>query len=258
MVHTWPYLRRLAVNITSLSTLTTGLALSALAGCATQQRITLDEFAQKTAPVREARIDDGDRIACAGGVVTTEQDATNFAACEVIEGDLAIQNTSFTNLGTFVNLREVRGMLRITDNPELESIDGLSNLESAKSLVISNTPRLESLTGLEGITDLHGLVLHRTGAYTATGLNHLTRVGTLVVTENAKLINLSALNGVTHATRVRIEANPRLAAQLGLLPSLETVSQPVVLKSNSGLSSREISKLETRGETLVAEASERH
>jgi hypothetical protein len=244
------------VKATTRHTLITCLALSALAGCATQQRMTLDQFAQKSAPVEEARIDNTDRIACAGGVVTSEQDATHFAACEVIDGDLAIQNTSFSNLGAFVNLREVRGMLRITDNPELESVDGLSNLESAKSLVISNTPRLESLTGFEGLSELHGLVLHRTGSYTVEGLNNLTRVGTLVVTDNPKLISLSALNGITHATRVRIEANPRLAGQLGLLPSLETVERPVVLKSNRGLSSREISTLETRGETLVAEVAE--
>jgi hypothetical protein len=233
-------------------------ALSAFAGCATQQRLTLDEFAQRGAPVVEAPMGGPDRIACAGGVVHSQQDATQYAACEVIEGDLAIVNTTFKDLGTFVNLREVRGTLRIMDNAQLESVDALRHLEAARSLVISNAPRLQSLTGLEGLREVQGLMLNHTGAYTATGLDNLTRVHSLVVTDNPRLISLSALNGITHAGRVRIESNPRLAGQLGLLPSLQTVERPMVLKSNFSLSSEEISQLKTRGETLVAEASEQH
>lgn len=236
--------------------LMTFCALGALAGCASQQRMTLAEFASRGGPISEARTDSAERIACSGGVVDSEQDATRFAACEVIEADLTIHDTSFSGLGAFVNLREVRGALRITNNPQLESLDGLRNLHVARTLVLSNLPRLQSLSGLEGLQELRGLMLHRTGAYTVAGLDNLTSVDVLVVTDNPKLISLSALNGMSHAGRVRIESNPRLAGQPGLLPSLETVQQPMVVKSNFGLSHEEVSRLKTRGGTLVAEASE--
>jgi hypothetical protein len=72
--------------------------------------------------------------------------------------------------------------------------------------------------------------------------------GSLVVTDNAKLVSLSGLKGVRRARTVYIQKNPMLSGYLGLLPRLEQVEEPMVLRSNRGLSKGEVRDLLERVE----------
>ena len=72
--------------------------------------------------------------------------------------------------------------------------------------------------------------------------------GSLVVAENKRLISLAGLKHVQRAGSVEIRNNPVLAGYPGLLPQLEQVEQSLVLRSNRGLSAREVSDVLDRVE----------
>ncbi|HEY6081065.1 MAG TPA: hypothetical protein VIW29_19755, partial [Polyangiaceae bacterium] len=75
---------------------------------------------------------------------------------------------------------------------------------------------------------------------------NLSRVGTLVVTSNPKLVSLAGLKGLKHAKSVDISKNRVLAGYFGLLPQLAQVEQQLVLRQNLGLSKHEVSQVMAR------------
>ena len=71
--------------------------------------------------------------------------------------------------------------------------------------------------------------------------SELRRVsGSLVVADNAKLISLAGLKGLERVRAVEIRNNPRLSAYYGVLPQLQQVEGSLVLRSNRGMSKREV------------------
>ena len=58
--------------------------------------------------------------------------------------------------------------------------------------------------------------------------------------DNAKLISLAGLKGVERVRAVEIRNNPRLSAYYGVLPQLQQVEGSLVLRSNRGMSKREV------------------
>ena len=137
------------------------------------------------------------------------------------------------------------GVLRIANAPALENVEGLQSLRSVQRIEIDNVPRLESLRGLDGLQALDALEVQRTGVCSLTGLEGLREVGNLEIVQNPQLISLRALNGLEHARSVRLELNPRLAAQPGLLPAIE-IERALVVKQNAGLASYEVARLSMR------------
>jgi hypothetical protein len=76
--------------------------------------------------------------------------------------------------------------------------------------------------------------------------------GSVVISNNTKLISLAGLKGLERAHSVQIENNPLVCGYFGVLPGLEHVDAPMVLRSNRGLSTREareaLERIEARGE----------
>jgi hypothetical protein len=64
--------------------------------------------------------------------------------------------------------------------------------------------------------------------------------GNVVVDGNAKLISWAGLKGLKRAHGVEIANNPLVCGYFGVLPALEHVDAPLVLRQNRGLSSREV------------------
>ncbi len=218
-------------------------ALSLFAGCATQHT-ALTEPAVTPA---STAVSGEPAIECPGTTIRSAAEADHYAACELIAGDLTIVGTTLENLLPLSNLRALTGRLTLTDNPRLESLRGLEQLQSAQGIFLEGNRALENLAGLEGVRELDELVLHQNGLLTVHGLEDLSRVGGLEVTDNPKLIDLSGLNSVTHARSVHIEGNPRLAGARGLLRSLEGTEEPIVVKGNLGLSLTEAADLRAKG-----------
>ncbi|HWA72190.1 MAG TPA: hypothetical protein VG937_07650 [Polyangiaceae bacterium] len=206
---------------------------------------------------------------CPGGSIHSAQDAARYEMCDTISGALRIERASLTTLDALANVSTITGALVIRDNPVLENLDGLSRLRAAGSLEIRNNPalgniagleslqasrrvsivenpNLRRLTGLEGLEFLNSLVLSKNGLYSTSGLDGLREVGDLVITQNRTLISLGGLGNLTRARSVRIQGNPRICAQSGLLPRLTRVDGPLQLKANSGLFENDVSRLTAR------------
>lgn len=184
-------------------------------------------------------------VACTGGSVQSAPELARYQGCETVEGDLRIEAAELENVDALASLRHVSGALSIANAPDLENVEGLENLRSVQRIEIENAPRLVSLRGLEGLQALDALEVQRTGVRSLTGLEGLREVGTLEIVQNPHLISLRALNGLEHAKSVRLELNPRLAAQPGLLPAIE-IERALVVKQNPGLTSYEVARLSSR------------
>jgi hypothetical protein len=76
--------------------------------------------------------------------------------------------------------------------------------------------------------------------------------GKVVINDNANLISLAGLKGLERAHSVEIANNPLVCGYFGVLPGLEHVDAPLVLRQNRGLSSREVrealERIEVRSE----------
>ena len=191
-------------------------------------------------------------LECAGGVVQSTAELDRFAACDVVTGDLEIRGGDALDLRGLANLRRVDGSLVIADNPKLSSLSGLARLRRVERLELRDNPELTSLRGLEGVRDLDALVLRKNGLRNVKGLDNLRTVGDLIVANHRRLLSLSALGQLREARSIRIEKNPQLAAQPGLLPSLVRVGESVELSANGGLSASDVRALVARP-GLVAE-----
>ncbi len=157
------------------------LALVSAACSATPTYVAAPSEAAGTAPTT---------VTCAGGVVRTLEQAEAFHGCEIIEGDLRIEGSGLTELGTFSMLTEVTGALLVVGNPKLISLAGLANLKRAHSVSISENPRLCAKLGLlPRLAKVEGeLSLSRNFGLSAADLDALrVRVQSGVATEVALL-----------------------------------------------------------------------
>lgn len=208
---------------------------------------------------------------CQGATLRTAAELSAFAACSDVKGDLRVTQTTLTDLGALSNLRSVSGTLEISHNPQLEDLTGLeqlthvealeirgnaeldqiealANLSSARFITIAHNPSLGSLRGLERLERADAVKVERNGIFHTTGLSGLREVGSVVVSDNAKLISLAGLKGLTHAGSVEVRKNGMLAGYFGLLPELTKVDQQLVLEANRGLSKKEVSEVLERVE----------
>lgn len=214
--------------------------------------------------------------ACPGGSVVKAEDLSRFKDCGQIAGNLRIENSSLEGLDALKNLVSVSGALVIKHNPRLENLDGLRSLRAVGSLQIRDNaelasveglgalesslrvslvsnPKLRRLTGLSGISELNSLVLSKNGLYSTSGLEGLREVGDLVIAQNRYLISLGGLSGLRRARSIRIQGNPRICAQAGLLPQLTEVAGPLELRANSGLFADDVSRLTARAKSGESE-----
>jgi hypothetical protein len=67
--------------------------------------------------------------------------------------------------------------------------------------------------------------------------------GSVAITDNPKLVSVSGLKGLESARAVEIRNNPVLCGYFGVLPRLEHVASPLVLRANRGLSQRDVRQL---------------
>ncbi len=229
------YLIFLTINLTMLSS-----------GCA----------AQLSAPVVAS-------VPCRGGTLQSDADAAAYASCQSVTGHLRIRQSSLTSLDALSQLRHVSGTLEISDNPELEDLQGLSQLQSVGALEVRGNPQLEQLLGLESLRQAKNVRIEANGIYDTVGLAGLSEVEVLVVKDNPRLISLRGFKGLQRAQSVEIRNNPRLAAYYGLLPQLQQVEERFELRNNVGLSKREVREVRERVErsseqpTVVARETQR-
>jgi Receptor L domain len=204
-------------------------------------------------------------VTCPGGSIHSAADASNYRACNVVQGDLTVSAADLTDLTALSELRRVTGTLRISESAGLDDLSGLENLGSVGALElhhdtdlddltglealrkagrveVTDNPELTTLNGLQGLTTTGRLVLRNNALFTATGLAGLREVGDLVVVNNHQLNSLSGLRALSHARSVEIARNPVLYGK-DLLPELKRLDAPLMLDTNRAISKSDVRAL---------------
>ncbi len=201
---------------------------------------------------------------CAGGSVRGDAELEAYRHCAAVSGDLKVEDVC--SVSTLAGLRRVSGTLSISrsggldslagleqlqevsafelrNNPRLDDVSQVSRLRRAHTVVIEGNAQLRDLRGLSGLTQIDRLTLLRNGFYSLRGLENLTEVAALELSDNERLIDAGALNHLLSARSVVIERNPRLCSWFGVLRGL-THTEQVALSGNIGLDKTTLSRFE--------------
>ena len=189
---------------------------------------------------------------CVGdsGVVLTSQsdvDAVNGRFCSSIKnltiGSYQQQVSDITDLDTLINITDVRGSVRILNNPGLRRLDGLANIQSAADIEIRgnevlpdvdafhgltqvgeleiwDNPSLQALSGFYALTSVDYLNLG-IGVADAQGLSSIETMGQVSIFRTG-LQNLDFLSNLQSADSISIRENTALTDASGL-KALESV-----------------------------------
>jgi len=149
---------------------------------------------------------EGDCVIPFGFTFTSQAQIDSFPlmypGCTAIDGDIRLNGfgePGIWNLDSLNQLEEIRGQLVILST-SLTDLTGLNNLRTANYLWIGFNNELESLQGLSSLESLElGIVLFSNNALTSMeGLNSLNSMGSLDIRYNASLIDLNGLEQLTN------------------------------------------------------------
>jgi hypothetical protein len=90
-------------------------------------------------------------LVCYGGRIRTEEDASSYARCVHVAGDLRIERSELLDLSGLEHLKSVSGALVIVENAGLYRVRGLDNLREVGDLVIAENRRLIDLSALRNL-----------------------------------------------------------------------------------------------------------
>jgi hypothetical protein len=222
-------------------------------------------------PINEAP-PSGHPLKCEGGHV---MDASAYNGCSTIEGFLSVSGTKLTSLDDFGDIKTIKAGkldnagigLIISNNPELRSLDGLSNLEGSLpgALVIKNNPKLRSLNGLEGLESIH-TKSHSGQSISISGCEHLKHIdglsglqgnldGSLAIFGNTHLRNLNGLKGIEQLGKDRsgvslqCENNDALTDLKGL-DTVISISGAIVIHGCGSLVSLDLQEVTQIGHSI--------
>ena len=132
-------------------------------------------------------------------------------------------NAKLLDVDGLSELIEVEDFFRISDNPLLTNLDGLSALQTVSSsggnFTIDNNDALTNLDGLSGVTNLAGLiVINNEAIVNLNGLTNVTNIhfGGITIENNKSLLNIDGLSNTGTFGDLRIINNPALTNIDGL------------------------------------------
>ena len=173
--------------------------------------------------------------------LTTQADVDNFQVnhgpCDLV-GNLLVQGADITNLDGLSGLTTVGTILRITNNPALTNIAGLSSLISVDRLNIIGNTLLGSIDGFSGVASLPGSldIGGNTALTNLNGLSGLTSTGFVNIYRNPLLSNITGLSALASVgTSLSIWENASLTTLDGL-SALASVGVEAKFVSDAGLS----------------------
>lgn len=134
-----------------------------------------------------------------------------------INGAFTIHGTLIKNLNGLNNLETVEGLFDIYNNSNLENIDDVSKLSQVGHISVVTNDKLESIDSFKNIK---GSVI------------------SVVVSNNAVLLNLEGLENITDVESIIISENDLLTNLVGL-DNLSSVSAEFRIEKNAGLLSLE-------------------
>lgn len=178
--------------------------------------------------------DDGEfpeKILVGNWRVRTQSEVDAFGAMNytIITGGLKIDPTFETgnfalDLTPLRSLERIENTLIITDNPTLESLEGLHNINWLGELFIQDNPSLKNLDGLRGLRDIAYEVPNPTNGLESS----------IWIRNNASLENIDGINQVPSATHITIANNPSLQN----LDGLQSIIENEYLRTDIGCDSQ--------------------
>lgn len=148
-------------------------------------------------------------------IIEGEDDLAALDGVRVIEGELQINRTSFTDLDFLGCIEEVQGELTIFGNAELTDLSGLDRLQRlGAGFVFSENQGPTELDGLGALTEIGGSMVIQ-GNHTMTGISGMTSLatigGALNIRDNDALEHIDGLRGLrTLGTQFAVTHNPSL------------------------------------------------
>lgn len=98
-----------------------------------------------------------------GLILETQTQVDNFPSdwpgCSIIEGDLIVEGGNIVNLDSLFSITIIEGDLQINSCYELQSVSGLSNIESVYGIRFYQTKRLKVIDCFSKITTLSGSLI---------------------------------------------------------------------------------------------------
>jgi hypothetical protein len=168
--------------------------------------------------------------------------AINYPGCDSVSL-LEISGAEITNLDGLLPIKKVKSVLRIENNPLLESLNGLDNLEWINaSFTIINNPLLQNLEGLEKLSSvgLYFIIRDNAGLQNLKGLTGIKRLdataeSALTIFRNHALMSLEGLDSLQFVRDlVEIGDNDNLQS-LGGLNQLDSVGGLLRIVEHQGL-----------------------
>ncbi len=176
------------------------------------------------------------------------------------------RNHKLTNLAGFENLQTVGGTFSLFYCDGIISLEHLLNLTSiGGGLSIVECPSLTSLTGLESVTSILGafeirsnpgltdlsalesviywsegvyiLIRNNEALVTLSGLNNISNIGQLEISDNFLLTDITAFNNVTSIDQYLWMENNDAMTSLAGLENLNFIGYGLVVKGNEKLTS---------------------
>ncbi|ALM49352.1 hypothetical protein AMR72_10870 [Flavobacterium psychrophilum] len=184
-----------------------------------------DDNASVIDPVEENPEFPENCISDTGYFIKSQADVNLLAFSSIckIEGDLYIGSdlrspaSDITDLSGLSTIQEVTGKLVIVINNELQNLHGLENIKKVGALEIIDNSKLTSLEGLSiveitGVTDSNnqksGLLILRNDALTnLKGLENLTSVPSVKLSQNKALKDITALAGLESLPELELIEN---------------------------------------------------
>lgn len=166
--------------------------------------------------------------------LSSQEEVNSFQAtypnCTQLQSRLNISGDDIVSLLPLSILENFHGILDISDNPLLEELTGLENLEvtgSSPFLFIQNNASLISTQGLEGLfrdeqegeNDLLIDIRDNNDLENISGFEQITRLENLSINNNESLLNLSGLINVSEIDQgsgIYITNNNSLTSLVGL------------------------------------------
>lgn len=143
-----------------------------------------------------------------------------------VDWDLNLDRNGALTTITALKVTSVGGSLRLSDNPSLKTLDGLSSLTTVGDGVY--------ITRNSALTSLRGL-----GALTAVG-------GVLGFSGNAELRSLDGLGTLASTGSIYIDGNPRLATLKGMDGLKALIQKSMTVYGNALLPDSEVRALAAR------------
>ncbi len=128
-------------------------------------------------------------------------------------------NNSLEEIIGWNSLTNVSLEIEITQNEQLQSLEGLQNITNTEGLTIRQNANLENLNGLEGLESVINLNIEENASLNdIVALSNLqTSLSTLIITQNLQLVNLNGLEGIQNIYGLLwIKNNPLLENINGL------------------------------------------